>query len=184
MHELTGKVVGVSVAYATGNIQVTFEFNERSSAMEMVDELKGHDKLTLKVKKFSKKRSMDANAYCWVLISKLAEKMNIPKTDVYRNAIKEIGGNSDTVCIQTKAVESLCDGWKRNGIGWVTDTFPSKLEGCTNVILYYGSSTYDTEQMCRLIENIIQDCQALGIETKSHEEIDSLLNHWNGSGSQ
>lgn len=178
MHELTGKISHIAVDYMTGKPMVTFLINEQANAREMVDELNSAEKLSLKIGKFSKKRSMDANAYCWVLISKLAEKLNIPKTEVYRNAIKEMGGNYDTVCIQTKAVKSLCDGWSRNGIGWVTDTFPSKLDGCTNVILYYGSSTYDTAQMSRLIENIIQDCKALGIETKSQDEIDSLISQW------
>ena len=178
MHELTGKIAGVSVAYATGKLLVTFEFSERNSASEMVEELKGLDKLTLKVKKFSQKRSLDANAYCWTLIGKLAEKLNIPRTDIYRSAIKEIGGNSDTVCIQTKAVESLCEGWQRNGIGWLTDTMPSKIDGCTNVILYYGSSTYDVPQMSRLINLIVQECRMQGIETRSEEELRSLMDNW------
>ena len=65
-----------------------------------------------------------------------------------------------------------------NGIGWQTDTFPSKIKGCTNVILYYGSSTYDSAQMSRLTNIIIQDCEQLGIETKSAEEIQSLLKSW------
>lgn len=176
MHELTGKIAYVSVDYVSGKPLVTFQLNEE--AREMVDDLKGADKLTIKVGKFSKKRSMDANAYCWVLLSKLAEKLKIPKTEIYRNAIKEIGGNSDTVCIQNHAVESLCDGWSRNGIGWITDTFPSKIEGCTNVVLYYGSSTYDTAQMSRLINNIVEECQIQGIETRSQEELDSLLKAW------
>jgi hypothetical protein len=57
----------------------------------------------------------------------------------------------------------------------------SKLDGCTNVILYYGSSTYDVEQMSRLIENIVQDCKALGIETKPEAELNSLLEQWRKS---
>ena len=176
MFELTGKIANVSVDYFSGKPLVTFQLNEQ--ARDMVDELKGEEKLSLKIKKFSKKRSLDANAYCWVLISKLAEKLNIPKEDIYRNAIKEIGGNSDTVCVQEKAVNSLCDAWQKNGIGWQTDTFPSKIAGCTNVILYYGSSTYDSVQMCRLINSIVEDCKTLGIETKSKEELDSLLRQW------
>jgi hypothetical protein len=82
------------------------------------------------------------------------------------------------VCIQDKAVQSLCDGWKRNGIGWQTDTFPSKIEGCTNVILYYGSSTYDSYAMKRLIDYIVEECQFQGIETRSREELDSLIRQW------
>jgi hypothetical protein len=55
---------------------------------------------------------------------------------------------------------------------------PSKIEGCTNVVLYYGSSTYDKAQMSRLINNIVEECRQLGIETKSAEEVDSLLRQW------
>ena len=136
------------------------------------------ERLTFKIGRYKKKRSLDANAYCWTLISHLAERLNIPKTDIYRSAIKEIGGNSDTVCVQDKAVQSLCDGWQHNGIGWQTETFPSKIDGCTNVVLYYGSSTYDTAQMSRLINIIVEECRQQGIETKSKEDIDSLLSQW------
>lgn len=180
MHELTGKISGVSFSYTTGKPQITLELNEKQSALNMVDALKDAEKLSLKIDRFREKRSLDANAYCWTLISLLAERLNIPKTDIYRSAIKEIGGNSDTVCVQDKAVQSLRDGWEHNGIGWQTDTMPSKIDGCTNVILYYGSSCYDVSQMSRLINIIVQECDALGIETKSQAEIDSLLQSWGG----
>ena len=180
MHELTGKIAGVSFSI-DGMPLIALQLNERKGAMVMLDELKSLEKLTVKLEKFKKKRSIDANAYCWTLIGRIAEKTNIPKDEVYRNAIRGIGGNYDVVCIQEKAVDSLCSAWARNGIGWQTDTMPSKLEGCTNVVLYYGSSTYDAEQMSRLIDNIIQDCNALGIETKSQAEIDSLLKSWSGN---
>lgn len=54
----------------------------------------------------------------------------------------------------------------------------SKLPGYRNLRAYYGSSTYDTRQMAMLIENLVQDCQALGIETRPEEEIRSLLEAW------
>lgn len=179
MYELTGKMrYGVSFTEG-GKPIVTLELNEKVDTLRMVDELHGADKLSIKICRHKQKRSLDANAYCWVLISKLAEKLMIPKAEIYRQAIKDIGGNSDTVCIQDKAVQSLCDGWKRNGIGWQTDTFPSKIEGCTNVILYYGSSTYDSYAMKRLINYIVEECRMQGIETRSDEEVKSLLRQWN-----
>ncbi|MEF9865506.1 MAG: hypothetical protein RR814_03615, partial [Oscillospiraceae bacterium] len=61
---------------------------------------------------------------------------------------------------------------------WTSETTDSKLEGCTNVILYYGSSVYDTAQMARLIDNIVQDCKAVGIETKTPEELQILKERW------
>lgn len=179
MHELTGRITGVSFSF-DGKPLLTLELNERSSALSMVDDLKCHEKLTVKIGKHKKKRSLDMNAYCWVLIGKIAEKTNVPKHEVYREAIRGIGGNYEVVCVREEAVDTLRRGWEHNGIGWLTDTMFSKLDGCTNVVLYYGSSTYDVEQMSRLIENIVQDCNALGIETKSQAEIDSLLSSWGG----
>lgn len=179
MDDLTGRISNIAISYATGKPLVTLEVDEDArTLLQSLEELKTAEKLTIKISKYRKKRSLDANAYAWVLISRLAEKLNIPKTDIYRSAIKEIGGNSDTVCVQDKAVDSLCDGWSRNGIGWMTDTFPSKIEGCTNVVLYYGSSTYDSAQMSRLTNLILEECQTYGIETKSKEEVDSLLRQW------
>lgn len=130
------------------------------------------------VKPQRKKRSLDANAYCWVLLDKLAEKMIVPKTEIYRQYIREIGGNSETVCVLERAVDKLIDGWSRNGVGWIADKMPSKLEGCVNVVLYYGSSTYDTGQMSRLIDLIVQDCKAQGIETLTPFELDALKERW------
>lgn len=178
MHELTGNIHNVTFDYFSGRLMVTFALNETQSARDMVDALKSHEKLTVKVGKFKKKRSLDANAYCWQLIGKIAEKTRVPKDEVYRQAIRGIGGNYEVVCIKEEAAETLMEKWSENGIGWQSDTMLSKLDGCTNVILYYGSSTYDTDQMSRLIENIIQDCNALGIETKPEAEINSLLQNW------
>lgn len=179
MHELTGRIAGVSLSFE-GKPLITLEMDERRSALDMVDALRGVDKLSIKLGKYKAKRSLDANAYCWTLIGKIAEKTNVPKTEVYQEAIRELGGNYEIVCIKEEAADSLRNAWQHNGIGWLTDVTLSKLDGCTNVILYYGSSTYDVEQMSRLIDSIVLDCKALGIETKPQAEIDSLLSSWGG----
>lgn len=130
--------------------------------------------IDIDIKAHRNKRSLDANNYAWTLIDKIAARMHIDKVEVYREAIKSIGGVSETVCVQDKAVDRLRQGWEQNGIGWQTDIMPSKLKGCTNVILYYGSSTYDTQQMSLLIDHIVQDAKALGIETMTPAELEAL----------
>lgn len=177
---VTGRIVGANIDFKTGKPQLLLEVNERNDFEILVDDLKDKEKLSIEVKPYRERRSLDANAYFFVLADKLATKLGVTKEEIYRNAIKEIGGVSETVCVKNQAVERLCEGWRKNGLGWQTDTFPSKLEGCTNVILYYGSSTYDTAQMSRLIENIVQDCQAVGIETRTPDEIANLLSLWGG----
>jgi hypothetical protein len=150
-----------------------------------IADIKG-EMVTVEVKTYRKKRSLDANAYCWCLIDKLAEKLGSTiKTDgdsaketIYKNAIRDIGGVSDTVCVPSDAAQRIIDGWQSKGIGWQAEAFKSKLKGCTNITLYYGSSTYDTKQMSRLIDSLVQDCQAQGIETMPPDELQSLIGKW------
>ena len=176
--KITGRIVGANIDYKTNKPCLTLEVNERNDFEALVDEMRDKDKLSIEVKPFRQRRSLDANAYFFVLADKLAEKLNITKEEVYRNAIKQIGGVSETVCVKDQAVTRLCEGWRKNGIGWQTETFESKLEGCTNVILYYGSSTYDSAQMSRLLDLIIQDCKEQGIPTETPNEIARLKALW------
>ena len=144
---------------------------------ELFDSL-AEKQVNFEIKQFRNGRSLSANAYAWVLIDKIAERTGEKKTDVYRHVIREIGGVSDTVCVMNKAVDRLRESWEKNGLGWQTDVVPSKVDGCTNVILYYGSSVYDTKQMAQLIDSLIQDAEALGIPTISDAEAEKMLGNW------
>lgn len=152
-------------------IAVTSDFREA------FDELSKYD-VSVEIKKLSKRRSLDANAMAWVLIDKIAEKTHLKKSEVYRNAIREIGGVSTVVCVKNEAVDALCYGWSDHGMGWQTEKVPSKIPDCTNVTLWYGSSVYNTEQMSALIDSLIQDAEALGIPTMSEQETQKLIEMW------
>lgn len=178
MNELTGSIDGLNIDFVTGKAMLTLSINEKQGAINCYEELKEAEKLSIKIGKYREKRSLDANAYFFVLADKLAQKLNITKEEIYRGYIREIGGVSETVCVKNEAVEKLCEGWKHNGLGWQTDTFPSKLNGCTNVILYYGSSTYDKAQMNRLISMVVEDCKLQGIDVRTPAEIENMLNLW------
>lgn len=132
----------------------------------------------VEIKPARKHRSLTANGYAWALIDQIAEKTGVRKSEVYRNAIREIGGVSETVCVIDRAVERLRASWEKNGMGWQTDTMPSKLPGCTNVILYYGSSVFDSKQFSHLLDLLIQDAEALGIPTITDKEAEKLIGKW------
>lgn len=151
---------------------------QSKEARKVLSGLKPEKAYDIEIKEHHEKRSLDSNAYCWTLIDCLAEKLALSKTEIYRSYIKEIGGNRETVCVQERAAEKLCRGWEHNGLGWQTDTMPSKLPGCVNVVLYYGSSTYDTAQMSRLIDMVVQDCKAQGIETLPPEKLAAMSEEW------
>lgn len=129
------------------------------------------------IKEHKQKRSLDANAYLWVLISKIQSVLNIPKETIYKDLIKDIGVY-EVIPIKNIAVNKFCEAWHKNGLGWITETTKSKLDGYTNVLAYYGSSEYNSKEMARLIDSTIEECRNLDIETKSDEEIKSLVENW------
>lgn len=178
MVEFKGQYIGIAKNLTDNKVVLHMEILEPQKIQQIDSELTGKGELTVTVKKYRKKRSLDANAYFWVLVDRLTEKTGNDRIAIYRNAIKDIGGVSETVCLKEDAANKLCEIWSRNGIGWQTDIMPSKLKGCKNVILYYGSSTYNTKQMSLLIDNIVQDCKAVGIETMTPAELQVVKDAW------
>ena len=168
---MRGRIVDFALSL-TGKQRLTLELD--ADFRGQYDKLKAQD-VEVTVKRYKPKRSLDANAYCWVLVDKIAQRMRMGKDEVYRDHIRHIGGVSDTVCVVDRAVDKLREAWAKRGLGWQSETFPSKVNGCTNVTLFYGSSSYDTAQMSALIDSLVQTCKALGIETMPPEKLKSLL---------
>ena len=79
------------------------------------------------VKEYRQKRSLDSNAYAWVLIGKIQDKLNIPKEEIYRDLIRNIG-SYEIIPVKNEAVEKFRQAWSKNGLGWITETTKSKLE--------------------------------------------------------
>ncbi len=132
------------------------------------------------LKEHRKKRSLDANAYCWVLLDKIAACTGETVTDVYRTILRDIGGNSYIVPIRSDAVEHYMQIWQSNGTGWLCERLGEckNTPGYVNVKCYYGSSVYDTKQMSRLLDLIIQECKQLDIETLSPDKLAALKEDW------
>ncbi len=149
--------------------------DDRREAMRLVYGFKSGE---YELKKATKRRSLDANAYAWVLIDKISAALGIPKTETYRNTIRDLGGVSETVCVPNKSIENLTRIWESNGLGWQVETTPSKLPDCTTVILHYGSSAYDSRQMSAFIDRLIQDARALDIEVLPPDKLDAMLEAW------
>lgn len=166
------------VKLESGWLMVKPERGDLGKAMAIVRKHK--DRLyDLEVKEHRKKRSLDANAYCWTLINKLADAMRLPPVEVYRQAIQNVGGNYEVIPIKEEAAEHFKQVWQTQGLGWpCVDIGKSKLDGYRNLRAYYGSSTYDTRQMSQLIDNLVQDCKALDIETMTPDKLALLVEEW------
>ena len=132
--------------------------------------------LTVQVKEYRAKRSLSQNAYLWVLLDKLAQALDLGKEAVYKSYIKDYGV-FEILPIRNDAVDGFKSKWGKNGIGWFTeDLGESKLNGYTKLAAYYGSSTYNTEEMKRVIDAVVYDCKEQGIETMTLRDIILLTN--------
>lgn len=163
--------------------ELTLTLNSsRNDTLKAVTELRSildKDKtLTVEIKQYRQKRSLDANGWCWVLCQRIAEVILSTKDLVYQQMIKRVG-QFDIRPIKTEAVESHIERWSKIGLGWYAEVVgDSKLAGYTNVISYYGSSVYDSREMWVLINEIIFECRELGIECMTENEKNLMLEKW------
>ena len=172
---MRGRLLDLTIGL-TGKQRVTIEVD--GDLRPDYEKLRETD-VSVDLKKFHKKRSLDQNAYAWKLIGDLAAVLRVSPEDVYRNAIRDIGGNYEITPIRNDALESWKRIWQSHGIGWVCEEIgASKLDGYTNVRNFFGSSTYDSAQMSRLLDVIIRECKEQGVEHLTPMELARL--EWNG----
>ena len=117
---------------------------------EEINKIDENSEYTVTLTKKSKKRSLNANAYAWVLCDKIARELSknayISKNDVYKRVIQEAG--------------------------------PAKMEGYTIIRAYHGSSVYTVDEMRRLIDALVDECNQLNIPIENDDYINSLVREW------
>ncbi len=174
--EFTGKVAGISQDYMTGTYTVSFTVNEPQAVLHGFDAIKDMDKLAIKAVKYRQKRSLDANAYAWVLMGKMAAVMNTSKEEIYEEMLRRYGvlyeDEDGYVTITVKAAVDM-----------------SKIEGHWQLIkdngtykgyaMIKGTSQYDTKEMSHFIDGVISECRDLDIETLPPEELKRMKEEWN-----
>jgi len=143
----------------------------------MYDELKDHT-VSVEIKKAQKHRSLEANRYAWALIDQIAARMNMKKSEVYRNAIRDIGGVSSTGYMKEEAVPVFREIWEKGHLGNQVEIEEIDDNGWAFIRIYHGSSSYDTAQMHSFLSNLIQDAEAVGISTITPKEEERMLWKW------
>ncbi|WP_270420704.1 hypothetical protein [Acidaminococcus massiliensis] len=123
-----------------------------------------------------RKRSLSANAYAWVLIDKLAQKLGLSKTEVYREHVR-LYGTFQVVKLKTEAANRFREIWESNGIGYIAELLNEAL-GEAEILAYPGTSTYNTAEMARFIDGLVTECREQGIETMEPERLKSLVEAW------
>ena len=178
MFEMTGRLLSCDRDKNVNKPRVVFAVNERNTLGRCWDELVGYEKIVVKVGPYRRKRSKDANAYFWQLCGELAKKLGTTKEVVYRQMIIDVG-TYETIIAEEHAAERIAERWRNNGIGWLVEKADNAgMRGYLVLNLYFGSSTYDTAEMSRLIDNVVAECKEQGIPTETPDEIANMLSLW------
>lgn len=184
MQKLKAKMLGIKVDYTTGETIMSLNITpeHRNYATNLVYGFLQSDKyLAVDIKQWKKQRSKDANAYCWSLCDAIARTDILgilTKEDVYRHNILEVG-IYETLQISDEALNNFKMRWECKGTGWIIEVVDDDVVPGNKLIhAYFGSSTYSTQEMARLIKHIEQDAKAVDIPTFSERELDKMLKDW------
>lgn len=170
--KLTGKIAAVNIDFITGVPQITFSVNEKAELMSGYDALKDVELLTIEAKPFRKRRSLNANAYAWKLITDIADVLRAPKEAVYLQMLKRYG--------QSELISVLSHIPIAEYVKYHEEAGESVLNGklFKHYRVFKGSSEFDTREMAVLIDGIVAEAKDLNIPTETPEEIDRIKSLW------
>lgn len=179
--KFTGKIQNIVKDWATGQFHITFTVNEASAIAE-IDKIKDVEKLSIEAKKYREKRSLDANAYYWQLVTQIAEAINSSISFVHNYLLRKYG---QVLIIDDKmAFVVLPDTDEASRKADEADTFHVKPTSQVKVgkdgktyrtyIMLRGSSDCNTYEMSKLIDGCVSEAKYLGIETLTPDELERM----------
>lgn len=179
MMDEKGRILDISRDWKSGSTRVYLEIP--GNRTEELDKLADKD-ISVSIRQYREKRSLDANSYYWVLAGKLAAVLKITNAAMHNILLRRYGAYEvidgemiylvlpDTDEAEEKALEA--------------DTYHIKPTSEVRVgrdmnyrtyIMMKGSSSYDTAEMSRLIDGTVKECKDVGIETATPDEIERMM---------
>ena len=177
--KFTGKLKQPIIDFMTHRLTILFEPNE--DFKQAYEELKDCDKLSLEIKPYKRKRSLDANAYYWVLLTKLAKILRISNAELHNVLLSKYGFmdivDGRTIKVVLPDTDEANKKVMESQVYHLRPTSDARMgnDGMMyrTYVMIRGSSTYDTAEMSRLIDGLVSDCRDVGMadaEIASPEE--------------
>ena len=177
------RVTAAKWSYDSDGAWVSLLAKSPAEARALCESIKQGKEYTAEVKQYRQKRSKNANDLLWELCTQISialakDKVIKSKEDIYREHIKAAGKCDFIACVE-RAADELIQSWEHKGIGWFVERVDDcKIEGCAKLCLYYGSSSYTTEEMSRLLDSVVQEAQDYGIEYISPSDLALIKEEW------
>lgn len=129
-------------------------------------------KYSAEIKEYREKRSLNANALCWKVCTEIANIFRLDKEDVYVKMLKRYG-QSDVVSVLSQVdVSGYFKYYDTFGTGYANG------KEFTHYRVYKGSSEYDKREMAILLDGIIEEAKALGVEVLTEQELSLIKENW------
>lgn len=158
-------------------VTLTLTTRPENDLNEILGVIANGKELDVEIKQHRKKRSLDANSYCWVLIGKIAEALNQAKDDIYIRMLTSYGQREkNLISVVSDGVDAIMSALD-NHVVEVGRGFTNGKE-FVHLAILIGSSKYDSKEMSVLIDGIVYEAKELGIETMPQEQLDSMKNSW------
>lgn len=170
--EFTGQITGVAKDWKSNKWNVTFSVNEEL-ALQQIENIQD-EKLSIKAVKYREKRSRDANAMLWACIGEIASVLKIDKWEVYLRMLK-LHGQYTYICVKPNAVEAMKAQWREcEVVGNVNINGTESVQ----MLVYFGSSTYNTKEFSDLLDGVINEMKEIGLDTPPSADMKRALEAW------
>lgn len=152
----------------TNRLQLQQEFAELKQTTS-----KGKE-LSVEVKTYRHKRSLNANSYFWLILSEMAAILHTTKDELYLVMLERYGVYTHLI-VKPNVVERVKEEWRT-----VRELGEVIVNGAKGVQLqcYFGSSSYDSKEMAILIDGVVQEAKELGINTMPSDELARIKSEW------
>lgn len=167
--ECIGRLKGLGIDLMSRHQKLEIEVD--SDIRKEYDKLKDKEKLRIRIVQYRKKRSLDANAYYWTLLTKFADVIGLSNPEAHNMMLR---GYGQSEIFDGKAVYVTIPDTEEaeKKVNNATDYHlapTSQVRLGNDGVMYRtyrllrGSRTYDTKEMSRLIDGLITCCKEAGI---------------------
>lgn len=170
--KMSGNLIGVSNDFVTGKVRIEIEVNERARAQEVL--ALRDQPLSIEIKKYRKRRSLDANALMWQCLGEIADALRADKWDIYLMMLKRYGKYT-YICVKPSIVDAVKAQWRECE---VIGDMEVNGQPAVQLLCYFGSSTYNTKEFSTLLDGIISEMEEMGLERPMDRDMKRALEAW------
>lgn len=177
---MNGKLTDMHYSRTGANV---LTITTRESCKSLWERL-GDQEITFTIKKRTEPRSLRANNYAWALIEKLAVALKTDKEELYEILLRRYGASEtylDDAGNEVVVMFSLREDVPPRR---VARHYAELGEGFVNGhrFLHYraikGTSEYSSKEMSDFLDGVVYECQQVGIETATPEELSRYKEDW------